>query len=125
MSTGLRRVEFKPLDESAEYLSDEGCHILELSNDAADPSVSIARARVTPGVATRAHRLTATEERYVVLSGGGLAVIGEEPRRVGPGDVVLIPAGVTQRIENDGSEDLVFLCICSPRFEWRNYEDLG
>ena len=39
------------------------------------------------------------------------------------GDVVLIPAGKTQRIRNVGPDDLVFLCICTPRFEPRHYHD--
>ena len=37
-------------NEADEYYFDEGCFILELSNSAADPDVSIARARVKPGV---------------------------------------------------------------------------
>jgi hypothetical protein len=35
-----------------EYFFAEGCHILELSNTPEDPDVSIARARVAPGVIT-------------------------------------------------------------------------
>jgi len=112
-------------EESAEYLTDERCFILELANDQHDPKASISRARVTPGVTTVQHRVRATEERYVILAGRGIAEIGGlEPQRVGPGDVVLIPAGRPQRIANIGNEDLVFLCICTPRFEWRNYESL-
>jgi mannose-6-phosphate isomerase-like protein (cupin superfamily) len=39
------------------------------------------------------------------------------------GDVVLIPAGKFQRIANVGKDDLVFLCICTPRFEAKHYHD--
>ena len=38
---------------AAEVLTDERCHILELSNSPDDPEMSIARARVEPGVTTR------------------------------------------------------------------------
>jgi hypothetical protein len=55
------------IPESREYYFDEGCHILEMSNSPDDPEVSIARARVEPGVTTRLHRLTKTTERYIFL----------------------------------------------------------
>ena len=113
-------------DEAYETFIDEGCHILELSNTAHDPALSIARARVAPGVTTRLHRLADTAERYVILSGKGQAEIGGQPPvDVSSGDVVLIPPGCPQRIRNTGSEDLVFLAICTPRFTVSAYEDLG
>jgi mannose-6-phosphate isomerase-like protein (cupin superfamily) len=106
-----------------EFFTSEGCFILELSNSADDPSVSIARARVAPGVTTRWHRVRDTVERYVILEGKGRVEVGEAaPREVGPGDVVLIPPACRQRIANTGERDLVFLAICSPRFRPEAYE---
>jgi mannose-6-phosphate isomerase-like protein (cupin superfamily) len=85
--------------------------------------MSIARARVEPGIATKRHRVIGTEERYVILQGTGyVSVGGLAGSAVGVGDVVRIPAGVEQNI--CGEIDLIFLCICTPRFEWRNYESL-
>lgn len=111
--------------ESSEYLTDERCHILELSNSPDDPAVSIARARVEPGVTTKKHRVTGTVERYVMLEGSGrVSVGGRAVQDVEPGDVVVIPAGAVQSITNTGEGDLLFLCICTPRFEWDNYESL-
>ena len=115
----------KSADMSTEYFTDERCHILELSNSSADPDVSIARARVEPGVTTKQHRVAGTVERYVILEGcGRVYVEGLPDSDVAPGDVVIIPAGVTQSIQNTGDRDLVFLCICNPRFEWANYASL-
>jgi mannose-6-phosphate isomerase-like protein (cupin superfamily) len=37
---------------------------------------------------------------------------------------VVIPAGTPQQIENTGTTDLVFLCVCSPRFRQEGYEAL-
>lgn len=117
MKTGILRA-----DASAEFYFEEGCHILELSNDADDPAVSIARARVAPGEITRWHYLVDIDERYVILAGRGDVELDErEPIAVGAGDVVRIPAGSAQRIRNTGSEDLVFLAICNPRFRPENY----
>ena len=108
-----------------EYYTDERCHILELLNSADFSDASIARARVEPGVTTKQHRLTGTTERYIIMAGSGTAVVeGMQDKNVGPGDVVVIPPGVTQSIINTGQSDLVFMCICTPRFEWDNYHSL-
>ena len=121
----MEAASIQTADESSEYWTDERCFILELSNDGGDPAVSVARARVTPGVTTKRHRVAGTAERYVILQGTGEARIGDrEPQAVVPGSVVRIPAGVEQSIANTGTDDLVFLCICTPRFEWPNYESL-
>ncbi len=115
----------KRFDASKEYFFAEGCFINELSNDALDTAVSIAQARVEPGNTTRWHQLHNTIERYVILSGTGLVEVGDNaPREVGPGDCVIIPARVRQRITNCGNTDLIFLAICSPRFTVECYEDL-
>jgi mannose-6-phosphate isomerase-like protein (cupin superfamily) len=108
-----------------EVLTSEGCYILELSNSADDPAVSIARARVTPGVTTRWHRVLDTTERYVIIEGSGRVEVGDvSPRDVRPGDVVFIPPSIRQRITNTGARDLIFLAICTPRFTPGAYEEL-
>ncbi len=108
-----------------EFYFQEGCHILECSNGVHDPAVSIARARVAPGVTTRWHQLRNTSERYVILEGIGRAEIGDlAPHDVRLGDMVLIPPSTRQRITNTGTGDLVFLAVCTPRFEIRAYVEL-
>lgn len=107
-----------------EFYTPERCYITELSNTPDDPQASIARARVKPGVTTRWHRLKGTAERYYIVSGRGLAEIGElAPQEVSAGDIVLIPPRCRQRITNIGPKDLVFLAICTPRFSNDIYED--
>jgi len=109
----------------AEFETEERCAILELSNSDSDPALSVARARVRPGVTTRWHRVRDTAERYVILSGSGRVEVGTlAPQDVGAGDVVRIPPSCRQRISNNGSEDLVFLALCTPRFRQAAYEDL-
>ena len=56
-----------PFSPDKEYFTEELCHIIELSNS----DVSIAQARVEPGVSTRWHRLKNTTERYYIISGEG------------------------------------------------------
>lgn len=115
----------KPYDASLEFLTEERCYILELSNCSHDPAVSIAQARVPPGVTTRWHKLEGVIERYVILSGIGRVEVGEQPAStVNQGDVVLIPAACKQRIQNIGDTDLIFLAICTPRFRFEIYKDI-
>jgi mannose-6-phosphate isomerase-like protein (cupin superfamily) len=117
--------EIRRLNPDFEFYTPEMCYINELSNSISDPDVLIARARVQPGVTTRWHRLHGITERYVILEGEGLAEIGDlAPQEVRPGDVVLIPPECRQRIMNIGSNDLVFLAICTPRFRQDAYEDI-
>lgn len=100
-----------------EYWFQEGCHILEVANHPDDPQVSIARARVEPGVTTQWHYLRDTSERYLIIAGEGVVEIGDlAPTRVSAGDVAFIPPGTRQRIRSAGDQDLVFYAICSPRF---------
>ena len=111
--------------DAVEFATAERCDIAEWSNSAADPALSIAHARVAPGVTTRWHRVVGTVERYVILHGSGrMEVAGLPPTQVGPGDVVIIPADCPQRITNTGADDLLFLAVCSPRFRPEAYEDV-
>jgi mannose-6-phosphate isomerase-like protein (cupin superfamily) len=102
----------------------ERCFIRELANDPADPDVSVAVARVPAGVTTALHALIGVTERYVIQSGVGRVEIDGRAWDVAPGDRVLIPAGTSQRITNLSGRDLVFLCLCTPRFRPDLYLDL-
>lgn len=100
----------------------EGCYITEISNSDDDPELSIAKARVPQGITTAWHRLSNTTERYYILEGIGLVEVGQgSPYEVTVGDVVIIPVRQRQRIKNIGEQDLVFLALCTPRFEVQNY----
>jgi len=104
-------------DATTEFETAERCHIIETANDSADEAVSVARARVEPGVTTAWHKLDGVAERYIIVSGEGRVEMGDlEPTDVCVGDVVRIPPGVRQRITNTGQLDLVFFAVCSPRF---------
>jgi mannose-6-phosphate isomerase-like protein (cupin superfamily) len=109
----------------ADFFIDEQCYINELSNSVSDESLSIAKARVKPGVSTRWHALKNTVERYIILEGKGRVEVGDLPaQELNPHDVVIIPAGCRQRITNTGPNDLIFLALCSPRFDAACYEEL-
>jgi mannose-6-phosphate isomerase-like protein (cupin superfamily) len=112
-------------DLSKEFSTPERCSISETYNSSADDSLSIARARVQPGVTTAWHHVEGTVERYIIAEGHGRVEVGDFPASdVGPGDVVIIAAGVRQRITNVGDCDLIFYCVCTPRFRQQNYRAL-
>jgi mannose-6-phosphate isomerase-like protein (cupin superfamily) len=117
--------EVKKAGSSAEFETVERCHIQEIANDAGDELVSIARARVEPGITTAWHRLDGISERYIIVSGQGRVEIDHSgPVDVLPGDVVRIPADCRQRITNTGLQDLVFYAVCAPPFQQRRYVNL-
>lgn len=102
----------------------ERCYVREILNDPRVPEASLAECRVEPGVTTELHRLQVAEW-YLIGRGRGLMQVGDEPPfPVGPGDAVAIPAGCAQRITNRGDTDLVFQCLCMPRFTPNCYEAL-
>jgi len=106
-----------------EYYFKEGCFIEEWHNTEKDQSMSVARVRVNIGQTTKLHSLDNTMERYVILAGQAEVTVNDLTTTVTEGDVVVIPAGETQRIENIDSQDLVFLAICTPRFQVQNYRE--
>lgn len=108
-------------DLNKEYYSDEGCFITEIMNLSDINHISLAQARVKVGEHTETHLLKNTEELYYITQGMGTATIDSQTFNVRKGDCLRIKAHQKQAIQNTGVEDLVFLCICLPRFEQDNY----
>lgn len=117
--------QIKQAEQAREFLAEhERCYILEAWRDS-DDGLTIARARVRPGVTTAWHALEGVTERYIIVEGKGRMEVGDlPPADVAPGDTVFIPAGVRQRIINTGASDLVFYCVCTPPFTPECYRPL-
>lgn len=107
-----------------EFYTEERCFITELLNCDQSPQVSVALARVEQGITTQLHRLSGVAESYVLTEGSGVMEVDNYRFAVSEGDNVVIPAGVPQRITNNGDSDLVFYCICTPRFQPECYVNL-
>ncbi len=113
----------KPGDQR-EFWIRERCYIREIVNTPDIRDFSIAETRVEQGVTTELHKL-GVKEWYIISRGTGLVEVDGKPGQdVLPGDVVEIPAGTPQRITNTGNADLVFQCVCLPRFTPDCYESL-
>ena len=78
---------------------------------------SLAEARVEAGATTTAHHHADTEEIYYLLEGQAEMKLGDQTRRVGPGDAIAIPSGQIHQIKNVGPCQLRFLCMCAPAYE--------
>jgi mannose-6-phosphate isomerase-like protein (cupin superfamily) len=107
-----------------EFWTDERCFITELHNTPASPEASLAVARVKPGTITQLHRLDGVSERYIVRRGEGVLEVDGTRQLLKTGDQAVIPAGAAQRIENTGTGDLEFYCLCVPRFLPDSYVNL-
>ncbi len=75
---------------------------------------SIAHACLKPGFASLPHTLTRSSEVYYILEGSGRMHVGEETADLHPGQMVYIPPGMAQYIENTGEGELRFLAIVDP-----------
>ena len=120
----MSKGEIFQTDTTKEFYLEERCYITEILNSDLHPDISISKARVEPGVTTKLHRLKNTGEKYYILSGSGLTEVDGKISEVKTGDLVMIPENVSQRITNIGAVDLIFLCVCTPRFEMENYEEV-
>ena len=105
-------------EQIAPYVTADGSMIRELLNGDNAPlnNQSLAEATLAPGQKTARHFHARAEEIYFVLSGRGVITIGEQTREVQSGAAIAIPAGAPHHIENDGAEELRFLCCCAPAY---------
>jgi mannose-6-phosphate isomerase-like protein (cupin superfamily) len=106
-------------DRCTAFTTVDGSEIRELlaHRNSCIRNQSLAEARLAPGQSTTAHFHHRAEEIYYILHGEGRMTLGEETRRVGPGDAIAIPPGMVHTIKNDDAEPLVFLCCCAPAYE--------
>jgi len=77
---------------------------------------SLAEARVAVGAKTHLHRHHQSEELYHVTAGSGIMTLGSDTFPIGPGDTLCIKPGTPHCVENNGDEELVILCCCSPAY---------
>ena len=102
--------------KTAEFWTSERCFIREIVNSPEIQDFSLAETRVEPGVTTELHKLSVNEWYIIRCGEGQMEIDGMPAFAVVPGDVVTIAAETSQRIHNSGKVDLLFQCVCLPRF---------
>ncbi len=108
---------FKSLEECPAFVAGDLTQIREVlhpKNEEVDVNYSLAHASLAPGTSSVPHILQESSELYFILEGKGRAFIGDKSLDMKVNDLVLIPKGAEQYIENTGTETLKFLCIVSP-----------
>ncbi len=80
-----------------------------LAEDHGAPHFAIRRFELEPGAEVPKHTNDVEHEQYV-LAGEYVVGIDDDEVTVGPGDSLLIPAGVVHWYRNEGSERGAFLC---------------
>ncbi|MCD6399525.1 cupin domain-containing protein [candidate division WOR-3 bacterium] len=104
----------KITDVKEEYVSEEGAKStyirwLITEKDGA-PHFAMRRFRVEKGGYTPFHKHSHEHEAYV-LSGRGVARVGNEEVPLEKDRFVFVPPNVPHQFLNKGEEDLIFLCI--------------
>jgi len=86
---------------------------IEVLLGAADgaPRFATRRFTIAPGGRIPCHRHNDIEHEQVVLEGRMVLGLDERVVEVGPGDCLLIPAGVAHWYENRGEAPVRFLCM--------------
>ena len=84
---------------------------------------SVAQAMLPPGQASLPHALVSSHEVYIILAGQGRVRVNDDEEEVRAGDIVHIPAGATQCVENTGEEQLIFMCVVSPPWHAEDEEE--
>ena len=91
--------------------------IFHPDNENIDVNFSTAYAKLLPGEVSLKHKLKNSIELYFILKGKGRMHIEDEEKELSENDLVFIPAGAEQFIENISQEEnLEFLCIVSPKW---------
>ena len=119
----MRDVWFRRVGECPRFISEDGTDLCELLHpgrpEARDLPVgfSIAHARLAPEKSSIPHRLRQSCEIYYILEVRGTMHVDETIRDMEPGDIVYIPPGALQWIENTSRDTLAFLALVCP--PWR------
>jgi mannose-6-phosphate isomerase-like protein (cupin superfamily) len=110
-------MEIARRDELPAYVTRDGSEIREwVAPGTPGRRQSLAEATVRAGGSTLAHYHRESEEVYLVTSGSGRLLLGEEVIAIGPGDCVVIPPGTVHRLWADAGAPLVVVCSCVPPY---------
>lgn len=108
---------FKKLEDITPFIAGDATLLREWlhpKNDKIELPYSLAFAAVESGTSSLPHILKNSTEIYIILEGEGMAYVDGQAQRLNAGELLVIPAGAEQFIENTGVSTLKFLCIVSP-----------
>ena len=98
------------------------CELLHPKNENIEMGCSVAHAILEEGKASLPHKLNSSVEIYYITKGNGKIHINDESSHVEPGEIIYIPPGSVQFIENIGKSNLEFLCVVTPAWQEKDEE---
>lgn len=115
----VKAVLVRKLADCKQITALDGTTLRELLNPLHDDGglrlgYSLAHAIVKPRNASMPHRLRTCSEVYYIMKGHGIMHINDEATGIGPQQAIYIPPSARQYLENNGKEDIEFLCIVFP-----------
>lgn len=90
------------------------CFSRDLITSVENEEMSAHHLRIEPGGEFTSHSHALETEIHFVISGRGLALVGDQWAEVVAGDVALALPGVEHGLRNPNSEPLFILCVFSP-----------
>ncbi|PSB46250.1 hypothetical protein C7B80_13920 [Cyanosarcina cf. burmensis CCALA 770] len=99
-------------------------YILLQQGDISTDNLAVTWVDVAPGCSQRPHS-HAPEQVYVIISGKGRMIVGDEERDVAEGDLVHIPSNVVHSIINHSNEVLRYISASTPAFDLQTLYDTG
>jgi mannose-6-phosphate isomerase-like protein (cupin superfamily) len=98
------------------------CELLHPKNENIEMGCSVAHAILEESKASLPHKLNSSVEIYYITKGKGKIHINDESSDVEPGEIIYIPPGSVQFIENVGKSKLEFLCVVTPPWQEKDEE---
>jgi len=81
-----------------------------------ESGVWVKRVEVTPGARLSLQKHNKRSEKWIVVSGQGVASVNEVEVIVAPGSVIDVPVGYVHRISNVGKEPLIFIEVATGEY---------
>ncbi len=78
-----------------------------------EPGVWVKRVEVNPGCRLSLQKHNQRSEKWIIIQGHGLAVVGGEEMTVKRGSVVDVPLGAVHRMGNEGQDLLIFIEVAT------------
>ena len=97
------------MDVGGEVVKDNETYILK--DNTSLKNLVVSSTDLKPYKSTNGHSHPGQEEVYYFVNGTGMMYLNNVPRKVGPGDVVLIEDGVHHKVVNDTPDSLYFVCV--------------
>ena len=97
------------MDVGGEVVKDNETYVLK--DNTSLKNLVLSSTELKSHKSTNGHSHAGQEEVYYFVKGTGMMYLNNVGRNVGPGDIVLIEAGLHHKVVNDTLDSLYFVCV--------------